>query len=116
MCGGVKFNQTRTFEALKGIRYATEGLRLSQTFHTSGGQRVKCVDRHYRSPRDKVRSLACGNLRTRTSIQFLRRAGPPLRKPQGLCFSNRLESDEHTSELQSLAYLVCRLLLEKKKK
>src|SRR3989441_7547053 len=29
-------------------------------------------------------------------------------------FSQR--SEEHTSELQSLAYLVCRLLLEKKKK
>src|SRR2546425_6148419 len=27
----------------------------------------------------------------------------------------RLRSEEHTSELQSLAYLVCRLLLEKKK-
>src|SRR3989441_6216307 len=50
----------------------------------------------------------------------------------GLCQSNeglrgRIESplgvldlmdrsEEHTSELQSLAYLVCRLLLEKKKK
>src|SRR5687767_16013075 len=31
-----------------------------------------------------------------------------LRKP-------RVRSEEHTSELQSLAYLVCRLLLEKKK-
>src|SRR2546425_4553070 len=28
---------------------------------------------------------------------------------------NILRSEEHTSELQSLAYLVCRLLLEKKK-
>src|SRR5205823_14060497 len=28
----------------------------------------------------------------------------------------RHRSEEHTSELQSLAYLVCRLLLEKKKK
>src|SRR2546425_6968055 len=28
----------------------------------------------------------------------------------------RFRSEEHTSELQSLAYLVCRLLLEKKKK
>src|SRR5687767_15617328 len=27
----------------------------------------------------------------------------------------RTRSEEHTSELQSLAYLVCRLLLEKKK-
>src|SRR2546425_3454730 len=34
---------------------------------------------------------------------------PPLR-------ADGLRSEEHTSELQSLAYLVCRLLLEKKKK
>src|SRR2546425_9385322 len=33
---------------------------------------------------------------------------------EGDGFSER--SEEHTSELQSLAYLVCRLLLEKKKK
>src|SRR2546425_8678529 len=33
----------------------------------------------------------------------------------GTC-TRRWRSEEHTSELQSLAYLVCRLLLEKKKK
>src|SRR6266404_4137531 len=32
------------------------------------------------------------------------------------CRAAELRSEEHTSELQSLAYLVCRLLLEKKKK
>src|SRR2546425_2600863 len=32
------------------------------------------------------------------------------------CLDRRPRSEEHTSELQSLAYLVCRLLLEKKKK
>src|SRR5687767_8205792 len=32
------------------------------------------------------------------------------------CFVQYARSEEHTSELQSLAYLVCRLLLEKKKK
>src|SRR2546425_7998172 len=33
------------------------------------------------------------------------------------CFAKwAMRSEEHTSELQSLAYLVCRLLLEKKKK
>src|SRR2546425_8458520 len=31
-------------------------------------------------------------------------------------FASSSRSEEHTSELQSLAYLVCRLLLEKKKK
>src|SRR2546425_7075374 len=30
--------------------------------------------------------------------------------------NSAVRSEEHTSELQSLAYLVCRLLLEKKKK
>src|SRR5258707_2879730 len=31
------------------------------------------------------------------------------------CSSRRMRSEEHTSELQSRQYLVCRLLLEKKK-
>src|SRR2546425_8742445 len=33
----------------------------------------------------------------------------------GLEVAGGVRSEEHTSELQSLAYLVCRLLLEKKK-
>src|SRR5687767_15608700 len=33
-----------------------------------------------------------------------------------ICTPAVCRSEEHTSELQSLAYLVCRLLLEKKKK
>src|SRR2546425_7244294 len=37
--------------------------------------------------------------------------GPMIRS---MCATS-LRSEEHTSELQSLAYLVCRLLLEKKK-
>src|SRR2546425_7813556 len=40
-----------------------------------------------------------------------RPAGP---KPRDRTLSES-RSEEHTSELQSLAYLVCRLLLEKKK-
>src|SRR3989441_4276672 len=38
------------------------------------------------------------------------------RDPGGRLPVLRPRSEEHTSELQSLAYLVCRLLLEKKKK
>src|SRR5687767_15984150 len=34
----------------------------------------------------------------------------------GMTWFRLPRSEEHTSELQSLAYLVCRLLLEKKKK
>src|SRR2546425_5213556 len=36
--------------------------------------------------------------------------------PRDRLTADRPRSEEHTSELQSLAYLVCRLLLEKKKK
>src|SRR2546425_10110487 len=35
--------------------------------------------------------------------------------PLNFVMMSRTRSEEHTSELQSLAYLVCRLLLEKKK-
>src|SRR3712207_6904491 len=41
-----------------------------------------------------------------------RRSSRPRTPPRGLWF----RSEEHTSELQSRQYLVCRLLLEKKKK
>src|SRR2546425_9711144 len=43
-------------------------------------------------------------------LELARRAGPG-----GAEADRRPRSEEHTSELQSLAYLVCRLLLEKKK-
>src|SRR5205809_5795539 len=39
-------------------------------------------------------------------------AAPPRRSP----WRSRCRSEEHTSELQSRLHLVCRLLLEKKKK
>ena len=44
---------------------------------------------------------------------FLGRCPDAFRRRHG---RNNGRSEEHTSELQSLAYLVCRLLLEKKKK
>src|SRR2546425_1796061 len=44
----------------------------------------------------------------RRRIRAVRRRGRSSAAPGG-------RSEEHTSELQSLAYLVCRLLLEKKK-
>src|SRR2546425_9234273 len=43
-------------------------------------------------------------------------AEPSLGFPWSRGRTTSKRSEEHTSELQSLAYLVCRLLLEKKKK
>src|SRR2546425_5090408 len=49
-----------------------------------------------------------------TPFSGKRVGSPTVSKPRSA--SRRRRSEEHTSELQSLAYLVCRLLLEKKKK
>src|SRR2546425_4941943 len=43
------------------------------------------------------------------------RGSPAGSPPSAGCDKDMHRSEEHTSELQSLAYLVCRLLLEKKK-
>src|SRR3712207_8238645 len=43
------------------------------------------------------------------------RAGRTARNRPGAAYSPSSRSEEHTSELQSRQYLVCRLLLEKKK-
>src|SRR2546425_2714232 len=57
---------------------------------------------------DSVGALASGQFESGKSVlRRLTRQGA-----DGI----ELRSEEHTSELQSLAYLVCRLLLEKKKK
>src|SRR2546425_8868924 len=54
--------------------------------------------------------------RSRPGPEYRDRVGP-VRCPdeRRICLGSHLRSEEHTSELQSLAYLVCRLLLEKKK-
>src|SRR3989441_4789478 len=48
--------------------------------------------------------------------RLLRACGFSPQRPQPRAKERDDRSEEHTSELQSLAYLVCRLLLEKKKK
>src|SRR5205823_14214611 len=49
------------------------------------------------------------------SISACRRSGECADSGRAEAPETCLRSEEHTSELQSLAYLVCRLLLEKKK-
>src|SRR5687767_15716066 len=71
---------------------------LFRSPHGLGSERrARCRDRREArraGDRDRGRALGVAQRRVRTLAR----------------------SEEHTSELQSLAYLVCRLLLEKKKK
>src|SRR5687767_15769990 len=69
------------------------------SFHTR--QRNRCI------------SLFPRGFAPRTPLHALSRAASPARSVR-VAHSLPLRSEEHTSELQSLAYLVCRLLLEKK--
>src|SRR5258706_8822146 len=75
-------------------------------------------------PRDQIPSLVLASFAAPTKLTTVPKSGT-LRKPgtsnlrlkchlRPQCISIR--SEEHTSELQSLTNLVCRLLLEKKKK
>src|SRR2546425_5013796 len=62
----------------------------------------------FRSPRRVRRGRSgCRSSRRRVSSRGPGKSSSSPKRPR---------SEEHTSELQSLAYLVCRLLLEKKKK
>src|SRR3989441_7038204 len=71
-------------------------------------------DQAHEALRDLVRAREAAKsdqLRARHRLQkFLLRPGR--RPPQGIQAWTQKRSEEHTSELQSLAYLVCRLLLE----
>src|SRR2546425_9757699 len=72
----------------------------------------------FRSPRASFGTMAELSLGKDTTTGHWEMVGVVLKKgfttfPKGFPPER---SEEHTSELQSLAYLVCRLLLEKKKK
>src|SRR5205823_11841832 len=66
------------------------------------------------------RVAAAGRLREARRVDDVLRVRTGARAQSGVgsvaARTGTRRSEEHTSELQSLAYLVCRLLLEKKKK
>src|SRR5262245_63771865 len=82
------------------------------------GETLQVVDADLRQRPDLALVIPGGPGRSRVAVQPARRvrtayrpASNPL--PEG---AKRGRSEEHTSELQSLRHLVCRLLLEKKNK
>src|SRR3712207_7660251 len=68
----------------------------------------------FRSPPDPVGDVGHNQYVQAVNILFqvFDKSGTPLTPPQRI--SSLFRSEEHTSELQSRQYLVCRLLLEKK--
>src|SRR5438045_5380169 len=72
-------------------------------------------DRVLAPARTAVTRERCGQAAASTGSPAHRRARHVPGGDQKLFVSSRGRSEEHTSELQSLRHLVCRLLLEKKK-
>src|SRR6266404_6793716 len=72
-----------------------------------GVERARAWQRHLIDRRDRARPFGHDQHAICEEYRFGNRVGDQ---------QHGLRSEEHTSELQSLAYLVCRLLLEKKKK
>src|SRR2546425_8367571 len=73
-------------------------------------------------PRKTSAMIALDISRGNPATARAKSTSPPMAKTSDIEFVAEIapqvhgRSEEHTSELQSLAYLVCRLLLEKKKK
>src|SRR5205823_14479500 len=75
----------------------------------------------FRSLGSKVRGNRVATVIAPSRTPFVRSSAriafhsPVIRSTRDSAGPEEIRSEEHTSELQSLAYLVCRLLLEKKK-
>src|ERR1035441_10933584 len=100
----------RTLRALETLKTAVE-LRLL----TAQGAGI--TELRYQAPLENLTST--GFLQGRAQGRRAPRARPTLTGVNGdvhlLVLDQQSRSEEHTSELQSLRHLVCRLLLEKKK-
>src|SRR5437899_6129814 len=81
--------------------------RSSSVFSSSGVNDCSSISLRY-----------CSRLRISRCVRFPVTATSPLicAESRNNCGISSRRSEEHTSELQSLRHLVCRLLLEKKKK
>src|SRR5687767_10719299 len=82
-----------------------------------GGVSINDMSRMPLSDMLRVRGIGVAES-VNTSTRFFNCLSRSLWATPKRCSSSTttIRSEEHTSELQSLAYLVCRLLLEKKKK
>src|SRR2546427_6183781 len=91
--------------------------RSARLVHLRFGREVPRMP-HRRSIPARAVAMLDGDLTTGTAIgaPYAPQAGIAPAAYEGLFGAGGTRSEEHTSELQSQSNLVCRLLLEKKKK
>src|SRR5205823_10289248 len=79
------------------------------------GSKIRCVEIDRTAGRTQSRRCAPACQTPRRGCSSIASRAGNRKASRPAAEHNRPRSEEHTSELQSLAYLVCRLLLEKKK-
>src|SRR5687767_15358692 len=92
-----------------------KSVKNAARFHVTVGLRVP-LRQHHDGRARLVLSFALWRKQARMHRIVFNRRGLNYARPRQVISVKMPRSEEHTSELQSLAYLVCRLLLEKKKK
>src|SRR5260370_19863185 len=109
----------------RGLHTAKTSLECSRRNVTSGASSCFCTTPNWIGIRRiifraGVRGIARGaripGIGMRTSILWTDNLRSCSRTTEKLRYASQFRSEEHTSELQSHLNLVCRLLLEKKKK
>src|SRR2546425_3956375 len=115
-------------EAVETIERASEGAGVQLDVKLGRGRaqllQVSAAEKHtpwYREARGIVSALALTVSAASLAYAWRSDGAAEIRQKrqeirQIVQELTEMRSEEHTSELQSLAYLVCRLLLEKKKK
>src|SRR2546425_10710395 len=112
-----EFHTTNTSSPITGIQWkrtlkSTRSLSLS--YCTNASRLVRVLKSYSNRLADNTAVNAPTGRSALVRVRsVLTMRWPP---PRHAAVSSRSRSEEHTSELQSLAYLVCRLLLEKKNK
>src|SRR5205823_11208623 len=101
-------NEPRSGLRALGMRGRRSRLHGPLTYHPN-----RTPNRTWRSLPSCVAVITAKPFKSRTDPSGLRRRLETF--VNGFAVITATRSEEHTSELQSLAYLVCRLLLEKKK-
>src|SRR3989441_7265569 len=114
ICLIIERDTITTAKEVASVDFVSNGRFL---FGIGGGWNVEEMEHHGTDPKTRFKRLgeqvlAMKQIWTKEAAEFHGK----ICFMASTCSPSRLRSEEHTSELQSLAYLVCRLLLLKKKK
>src|SRR2546425_6125736 len=108
---------TGPFQAMSIARAKSASVCSSYEENSTGTIGTPASSKYARIPSQMVATLGpAATAPTRTTVFVITLPSVVVSRFLALRYGRDRRSEEHTSELQSLAYLVCRLLLEKKKK